>query len=285
MVTKSLIFISCGQYTEEEIALGRAVEALVRSETAYEPYFAEQQNSLDGLVGNILSALGRSAAFIGIMHNRGEIVSPSIRVRRGSVWIEQEVAIAAFIQHVLARQLEVALYLQRGISREGLRQQLRLKPVEFDQPEEVLDDLRSRLRAWTLQPVNVRPLIAEWKFDFAKPYDGEHHDYRFEVELVNTGSSVLDQWMAELWFPSQFIAGADRSKPHVVLKLDDTKTPEKRIWPGSKVTAFEVDYYVDRKNWPGFEVEQRQPVVRIRVCTANQPPWEVEIPFMDIQRF
>src|SRR5713226_8230423 len=238
MTADALIFISCGQYTDDEIALGKAVEALVRSETAYEPYFAEQQNSLEGLVGNILSALGRSAAFIGIMHNRGDVATPSGSIRRGSVWIEQEVAIAAFIQHVLDRRLEVVLYLQRGIAREGLRQQLRLKPVEFDQPEDVLRDLETRLRSWSLRSVNVQPLIAEWRFVNTKPYRSERHDYRFEVELVNTGSSMLDQWKAELWFPSHFIAGSDLSKPHVVFQLDDTTSPEKRIWPLGRLPVF-----------------------------------------------
>jgi len=288
MSTKPLIFISCGQFTPEEIALGSAVEEFVRRETPYEPYFAEQQNSLDGLVDNILSALGRSAAFIGIMHHRGDITTPRGGVRRGSVWIEQELAIAAFIQHVLVRRLEVALYLQRGISFEGVRQQLRLKPVEFDRPEEVLDDLRTRIGSWTLEPVNVRPLIAEWKFHNTKPYRSEHHDYRFEVELVNTGSSLLDQWMAELWFPSKFIEGADHSNKHVLYQVDDTKRPdpEKRIWPKGRLSVFQVDYFVDNGNWPGWsENERAQPVVRIRVCTANQPPWEVEIPFLTIQHF
>ena len=146
--------------------------------------------------------------------------------------------------------------------------------------------LRDDSKSWVLQPVNVRPLIAEWQFFNTKPYRSEHHDYRFEVELVNTGSSMLDQWMAELWFPSQFIEGADRSKPHVVFKLDDTTSSEKRIWPDGRLPVFQVEYYVEGNNWPGWEEnEQRRPVVRIRVCTANQPPWEVQIPFMEIQHF
>jgi hypothetical protein len=113
----------------------------------------------------------QSAAFIGIMHHRGDIATPHGNVRRASVWVEQEVAIAAFIQHVLARRLEVALYLQRAISREGLRQQLRLKPVEFDRPTEVLDDLRARLPSWALEPVNIQSLIAKSKEPLIKYVD------------------------------------------------------------------------------------------------------------------
>ncbi len=55
------------------------------------------------------------------MHHRGTMVTPSgDTVTRGSVWVEQELAICAFTQHVLDRRLEVALYLQRGISHEGI---------------------------------------------------------------------------------------------------------------------------------------------------------------------
>jgi hypothetical protein len=38
------------------------------------------------------------------MHRRGNLTTPDGRtVTRGSVWIEQEIAIAAFMHHVLGR--------------------------------------------------------------------------------------------------------------------------------------------------------------------------------------
>ncbi len=148
---KPLGFISCGQFSEEEKELGLAIVEMIDGESPYEAYFAENQNTLEGLSSNILSALGRAAAFVGVMHHRGEIQTPDgPLVRRGSVWVEQEVAIAAFIQNALKRPIVVALYLQKGISLEGIRQQLRLKPFEFDAPEQVLADLRQKVRTWTL---------------------------------------------------------------------------------------------------------------------------------------
>ena len=88
------IFISCGQRDDNEKRLGRQIKQLIENNTSFDGYFAEYQNSLDGLTKNIFNALHESAAFIAILHRRDEITKG---VYRGSVWIEQEIAIAAFM--------------------------------------------------------------------------------------------------------------------------------------------------------------------------------------------
>ncbi|MFY9610319.1 MAG: hypothetical protein WAU45_17115 [Blastocatellia bacterium] len=288
MSEKPLVFISCGQFTDDEISLGKAVEALIRDETPFDPYFAEQQNSLDGLTTNILSNLNRASGFIAIMHHRGEFETPNGHVTRGSVWVEQEIAIAAFIQHVHGRRIEVAVYMQRGIGREGIRQQLRLKPVGFDRSDEVLADLRQRVKSWSIETSSPQPLQADWRFEYLRPPASERHDYRLTVELLNTGSSIITEWMAEVWFPVQFIEGASTSERFVRFDVDDSKFSgnAKRIWPDRRLLAFQIDYVVTDENWPGwYEGERPMPSVRIRVSAANQKPWHVEIPFMKIQHF
>jgi len=288
MPTKPIVFISCGQFTSAEIDLGNAVAELIRKETPFEPYFAEQQNTLDGLTANILSNLAEAVGFVGIMHHRGEIDTPSGRITRGSVWVEQELAIAAFIQHVLGRRIEVGLYLQRGIAREGIRQQLRLKPVEFDKADDVLTDLRTRVSGWSTHISKPQPLQAEWKWEHHKPYTGERHDYRLTVELVNTGTSVVSQWLVEAWFPSLFIEDANTREPFAHFEVDDSKYSDsgKRIFPGGRLLAFQIEYFVTGQNWPGwYEGEKPTPVVRIRVTAEGQRPWEAEIPFMKLQDF
>ncbi len=288
MSEKPLVFISCGQFTDDEISLGKAVEAFIRDETPFDAYFAEQQNSLDGLTANILSNLNRASGFIAIMQNRGELETPHGHVKRGSVWIEQEIAIAAFIQHVLGRRIEVALYVERGISREGIRQQLRLKPVEFDRSDDILTDLRERVKSWSIEATSPQPLQADWKFEYLNPPAPERHEYRLTVDLLNTGSSIISEWMAEVWFPAQFIEGASTSEHFVRFDVDDSKFSDnaKRIWPDGRLPAFQIDYFVTNMNWPGWHEGKRpMPSVRIRVSAANQKPWQVEIPFMKIQHF
>ena len=44
---KPLVFISCGQATQEEIELGNTIESLVRELTNYEPYYAQNQANLN----------------------------------------------------------------------------------------------------------------------------------------------------------------------------------------------------------------------------------------------
>ena len=80
-----------------------------------------------------------------VAHHRGSVSTPTGQVERGSLWVEQELAIAAFVQHVLKRDLQVVLYIQKGISREGIRQQLRLKPIEFESERDVVDDFAKRV--------------------------------------------------------------------------------------------------------------------------------------------
>jgi hypothetical protein len=68
---KAANFISCGQFTEEEKALGKAIEQLIKETTPFDAYFAEHQNTLEGLTSNILSSLGRCVGFVAVAHHRG----------------------------------------------------------------------------------------------------------------------------------------------------------------------------------------------------------------------
>src|SRR5205814_1072143 len=115
-----LIFISCGQFTDQEKRLGKAVVAIVR-ELGFIPYFAETQSNLNGLHQNILNKLNECVGLISIMHDRGHVTGLDGQPHsRGSVWIEQEIAIAAFMTYCLGKNIKVAAFIQRGIKREGI---------------------------------------------------------------------------------------------------------------------------------------------------------------------
>jgi len=146
------IFISCGQYAPEEIKLGKDMAAAVRENTDCVGYFAENQNSLLGLSTHIFRALGQCAGLVAVMHYRGEVETLAGRKhKRGSVWIEQEIAIAAFLAQTRDKEIPVLLYCQKGIKREGVREQLKLTVVEFEQEKEVLADFVDRLKNGTFK--------------------------------------------------------------------------------------------------------------------------------------
>ena len=145
----NLVFISCGQVTERERRVGMAAAELVQQLTPYKPYFAENQTSLEGLTKNILGALDRSVGLIAIMHPRGMIALPGGRQQtRASVWIEQEIAIAAFIAQALGRPLHVVAFIHKDIAREGMREELQLNPFVFRHDDEVLAHLQQILPSW-----------------------------------------------------------------------------------------------------------------------------------------
>ena len=56
------------------------------------------------------------------MHQRGDITIPGGGIRtRGLVWIEQEIAIAAFMGQTLDRRIPTLFYMEKGVSLEGIK--------------------------------------------------------------------------------------------------------------------------------------------------------------------
>jgi len=152
---KPLVFISCGQFSPKEVSIGKQLATAVNTLTSCEGYFAENQNSFENLSSHIFKALDQCAGFVAVMHHRGEVGTPSGQHIRGSVWIEQEISIAAFLTAIHKREIPVALYVQKGIKREGVREQLRLNPIEFNEEAEVLANFESQLKNGTFKPLTT----------------------------------------------------------------------------------------------------------------------------------
>lgn len=142
---RRLVFVSCGQFTEDERRLGTAISDLIRTRTPYEGYFAQNQESAEGLTAHILAALGAFLGFVGIMHKRGEVKTPTGPFERASVWVEQEIAIVSYRVQVLGHEVALATYLEDGIKLEGMRASLLLNPRPFSSSSEVLADFETKL--------------------------------------------------------------------------------------------------------------------------------------------
>ncbi len=136
------VFISCGQSSDAEISLGQRIAALVSERTGLAAYFAQNQQSLEGVTREVFNRIHNASGFIAVMHRRDQL-SAQPDTFRGSVWVEQEIAIAAFITQSLGLKLPSRAYVQRGIRREGVRGYILLNPVEFDNEDDVLRDLET----------------------------------------------------------------------------------------------------------------------------------------------
>jgi len=142
---RRLVFVSCGQFTEEERRLGTEIANLIRARTEYEGYFAQNQESVEGVTAHILAALGACLGFVGIMHKRGEVTTPSGPIQRASVWVEQEIAIVSYRVQVLGHEVALATYVEDGIELEGMRASLLLNPRRFSSNAEVLTEFEAKL--------------------------------------------------------------------------------------------------------------------------------------------
>jgi hypothetical protein len=193
------IFISCGQYTDAEKRLGKQISELVRTLTDCVPFFAEEVQDLNGLDANILSALHDCVGFITVMHPRGEIKRPSGFVVRASVWIEQEIAIATYIQRVEKRTLPIIAFKHKSVGREGIRDLLHLNPFEFTDETEILTELPKRLAGWkSLKPSGVELQMTS---KTAGRQEG-HIIERLEITLVNETNRLIEQYQFEIRLPS-----------------------------------------------------------------------------------
>src|SRR3990170_26299 len=128
---KNRVFISCGQRSQDEVSLGQVIAQLIDENAGLEGYFAKDQQSLDGVTRNIFQSIYNSAAFIAVMHRRDRLPIGE-EVYRGSVWVEQEIAIAAFLVQVLGVQMPNRVFIQSGVQREGIRGFIMLNEIEFD---------------------------------------------------------------------------------------------------------------------------------------------------------
>jgi hypothetical protein len=151
--TEPFVFISCGQYLPHEKQLGFDIKKAIEELTPFQAYFAEDQSSANGLVANILERLFHCAGFVMVMHPRGEVKNDLGHIHvRGSLWIEQEIAIVSLIQHFVRKdtEIKIAAYVHQSIKREGIRELIHLNPIPFDRDDVILPDLRSRLPNWQL---------------------------------------------------------------------------------------------------------------------------------------
>jgi len=251
---KPVIFISCGQYTDRERGLGADICKLIQEvRPDLEPYFAQNQSTLEGLSDNILKALHSAAGFICVMHERGEVFHDGKRVAtRGSVWIEQEIAIAAFMRQALDRGIEILFYKAPAVSLEGIRSVLHLNPrVEFTDEDEVLAGLRQVLPQMKFEPHDEPNLEPRLHYDRLTART-DRHCYVLLVALENVGGSPVRNYWVEVDFLMRFLlnggVGMDFNRQRssaTHAHFENAHSPNDVLYPQKEFDVRSIAYVVD----------------------------------------
>lgn len=240
------VFISCGQYTEVEKQLGIQIADLVRL-AGFEPFFAEEVHDLGGLDRNIFNALHDCVAFITVLHPRGAITRPDKSVVvRASVWIEQEIAIAAYIQHVEKRPLQVIAFRHASVDREGLRDFLQLNPIGFKHESEILAALPELLRK--LKPTSVSEI--ELKLESLPKQQQDGHVIRtLRLKLITGSNERISAYNGKLTVPraitehgnARHVNEIHHDNPHQrSFRIDEVGRGPVR--PHDELTVYVIDY-------------------------------------------
>ncbi len=287
-LAESLVFVSCGQSTPGERQLGQQIAKLVEQETGCIAYFAENQTTLEGVTENILKRLHDAVGFIAIMHPRGSVSNPSNPTRaawmRGSVWVKQEIAIAAFISQALQRPMQVRAYVHESIRREGLRDKLHLNPVSFNEDSEILQDLSSLLPSWRglakqqrKDPLSLKANIQHRRVPI--PGGGEDERYMLMVSLENDGEKDATDFQLDVEFPDRFldeaghVARKGTSKPGVALFSVSSKDRQLgHLYPGAHTPDILSFHYAIRGKIRREEPQLLQEKVTAIVSSGSMKP-------------
>ncbi|MCX5842252.1 MAG: hypothetical protein NT022_00620 [Deltaproteobacteria bacterium] len=287
-----IVFISCGQQTERERLLGKEIQALVRELTPFQPYYAEYQSSLEGLTKNIFAALHRCVGLIAVMHHRGRIDPPGSRIR-ASVWVEQEIAIAAFIRAILGKNIEVAAFIEQGIMLEGVRKQLLLNPKKFTENGDVIGHLRLILPSWKAPETVPDARNLDITLDYEKKNITQNrHDYLLVVLLTNKGNQPVDDWHVDVEFPTAilehpekepYFVGSRSTKTHSFFRIRQFDHGTK-IFPGDSLRAITIKYFMDNDTF-ARKGDLFQKTVRATLYSNGMEPKIVEKSVLQLQIF
>lgn len=144
---KTLIFVSCGQLTDAEKALGKSIKAAIDGTPGFEAYFAETVQDLESLGHHVMNGIERCAGAVVVLQDRG-IVIQSDGAKwgcRSSVWVNQEVAIMAYRQFRDGQRIPILAFRDPNVKLEGAMTSLIVNPRPLTSPFDVADSVSAWL--------------------------------------------------------------------------------------------------------------------------------------------
>lgn len=159
-----LIFVSCGQVTEEEKQLGSAVKDLIDSTEGFQAYFAEKVHDLSALGHHIFDALHRCSGAISFLQNRGsvrEVLGKDWGIR-SSVWVNQEIAILAFRNFLESANLPILVFKDINVRIEGAMTSFIVNPLPFVSISNTLPQVKEWLETTDFAPCLSDEFQPKW---------------------------------------------------------------------------------------------------------------------------
>ncbi len=160
-MTKALVFISCGQRNDEEKSYGKAIMKHFEGR-GFNPYFAAEIHDYEGLTENIFKALRNSEYFVSVNFKRKDNSC-------GSLFVQQELAIAAFLKIPMVPLRVGTIKLQ------GIAEHLIINEKEIGSPKEALRYLTNKTKKW----------VAETKNRFELSFENHHFNVKTTVTKPN----------------------------------------------------------------------------------------------------
>lgn len=137
------VFIGCGQRSDEEKELGSRCKKHFEGR-GFSVYLAEEHQSLEALTENIFHHLRNSEYAVFIDCRRDELSPGKFR---GSMFVNQELAIAAFLPIEESRVFHQEGVIE-GVIIEGVAKYLIAKPIHFSSRQQFLGKLRRQTKDW-----------------------------------------------------------------------------------------------------------------------------------------
>ena len=198
-------------------------------------------------------------------HRRGEVsfAGNPPEYSRGSVWIEQEIGIAAFLRQMLGRDIQVIAFVEAGVKMEGIRELLHLNPREFRTNDEVLSRLEVELPSWEIvtSSSNVEILLEHKNVQI----QSDHHLYQLCISLQNSSSIVVKDWRVDLWMPTPVLLDTNYAtevkeagtRTHRLFRWKSEGMSELYIYQGDPPKlVVEFDWQMHEDIWRGEILDQ-----------------------------
>ncbi len=161
---KRLIFVSCGQVTDEEKQLGSAVKGLIESTEGFQAYFAEKVHDLTALGHHIFDALHHCSGAVSFLQNRGSVrgaLGADWGIR-SSVWVNQEIAILAFRNFLEFANLPILVFKDTDVRIEGAMTSFIVNPLPLVSISNTLAQVKEWLETTDFAPCLSDEFQAKW---------------------------------------------------------------------------------------------------------------------------